>query len=94
MKKKPAAKKVETLPAIRLRPGTWVAMDFDRTWTIFLKQPKPEHSGYWDDWWHDAVMINADTFKISGFPKFPKSQWNKHLYRVGKSGELIRVEVE
>ena len=29
-----------------------------------------------------------------GLPRIPKSQWNKHLFRVGRSGELIRVEVK
>jgi hypothetical protein len=89
MKKKPAAKKDEALPAIRLKPGTWVAMDGNGQWYQYITRP---HAS--DMRWVGGYFSFFPLKMVVGLPKVPKSQWNKHLYRVGTSGELIRVEVK
>ena len=90
MKKKPSSKtKPATLPAIRLKPGTWVAMDSQRVFYVYSREPRPLERVW------TAEGVNVFLCRVFvGLPRIPKSQWNKHLFRVGRSGELIRVEVK
>ena len=97
MKKKPAAKKPQpkpaTLPAIRLKPGTWVAMDkLSDSWFAHKRKPRPVESIA--KWGNSGGCKFWIPMSIWNCPRIPKSQWNKHLFRVGRSGELIRVEVK
>lgn len=90
VKRKPASKpKPATIPAIRLKPGTWVAMDADGKFYAFhsFQKPVPDMSIMF---WRGA---RTWLLLFTGVPRVPKSQWNKQLFRVGKQGELIRVEV-
>lgn len=81
-----------TLPAIRLKAGTWVAMDSEGCFYSYPTKPEID-IGCWLDKSGLVGYGPIDTV-LTGLPKVPQSQWNKHLYRVGRSGELIRVEVE
>lgn len=86
-------KQLATLPAIRLRPGTWVAMDNGPdSWFSHTRKPKPIIGP--NLWGNNGGNKHWIPSKVFNTPRIPKSQWNKHLYRVGKSGELIRVEME
>ena len=90
VKRKPASKpKPATIPAIRLKPGTWVAMDRQGEFYGYLREPRPLERVW------TAEGVNVFLCRVFvGLPRIPKSQWNKHLFRVGRSGELIRVEVK
>ena len=98
MKRKPAAKKPQpkpaTLPAIRLKPGTWVAMDRQGEFYGYLREPRPLER-VWTAGGVNVFRLNVFLSRFFvGLPRVPKFKWNKIKFRVGRSGELIRLEVK